>query len=416
MSERWTDKKRGYGGGVSPDAKRLSAIAGRLEDLGSLSIKKSTSEGPDGTTIVKRFGMYERQKYYPTAVVEQERIKERSYLIVNRVEVIGSGASIHYKLKQWLINCKQNSYDILSTYEDYTYNFMPLQHPPYPSIDYRRFRVMWSKANRKFVYPLAWIEVGGGTEHLALLTMDINGTSSVQNIADYPFMEAGSYLPYELNITTGNTYRNKSDDMWFTMQCLLSAGGFTPYDGTSLGFALNQSNPGLAQFLQGITSKGQGVYYDDRTNVPGFGYQKLMPCMAEENGNVIYIVHTEFDSTTSEVDQIHPTKSELRLCKGNNTADYKILVTSATEHGLGGLCYLNHLDAIAYVDYVISIIAYIGDPESPFPVFGWANSIKVIDLKGNYMYGINPPGMEVSGGGTYEATMAEARGLPDGLV
>jgi hypothetical protein len=75
MSERWTDKKRGYGGGVSPDAKRLSAIAGRLEDLGNLSIKKSTSEGPDGTTIVKRFGMFEKQKYYPTVVAEQERLR-----------------------------------------------------------------------------------------------------------------------------------------------------------------------------------------------------------------------------------------------------------------------------------------------------------------------------------------------------
>jgi len=73
MSELWTDKKRGYGGGVSPDAKRLSFVARQLEDLGKLSIKKATSEGPDGTTIVKRFGMFEKQKYYPTAAEVAEK-------------------------------------------------------------------------------------------------------------------------------------------------------------------------------------------------------------------------------------------------------------------------------------------------------------------------------------------------------
>jgi hypothetical protein len=71
MSERWTDKKRGYGGGVSPDAKRLSSVAGRLQDIGNLPFKKMTSSDRDGTTTLKRFGMYERQQYTPTAVAEK---------------------------------------------------------------------------------------------------------------------------------------------------------------------------------------------------------------------------------------------------------------------------------------------------------------------------------------------------------
>jgi hypothetical protein len=72
MTENFTDKKRGYGGGVSNDANRLSAIARRLEDLGELSFKKFTETSPDGTTIIKRFGMYERQELYPIA--EEESI------------------------------------------------------------------------------------------------------------------------------------------------------------------------------------------------------------------------------------------------------------------------------------------------------------------------------------------------------
>ena len=88
MSERWTDVRRGYGGGVSPDAKRLSAIAGRLEDLGNLAIKKFTSESPDGITIVKRFGMFERQKYYPTPIVSVPVAP----VVPGNVWVVGSNA------------------------------------------------------------------------------------------------------------------------------------------------------------------------------------------------------------------------------------------------------------------------------------------------------------------------------------
>lgn len=73
MSERWTDKKRGYGGGVSSNAKRLSAIAGRLEDLGGLSSKTLHRDTPEGKVTVKRFGIFERQIFEPTPPVVSSR-------------------------------------------------------------------------------------------------------------------------------------------------------------------------------------------------------------------------------------------------------------------------------------------------------------------------------------------------------
>jgi len=76
------DKKRGFGGGVSPESNRVSNIARRLQDLGYRGLEKFVSKDDKGTTISKSFGMYERQQYFPV----EEKVKDDKKRI-NAIEI-----------------------------------------------------------------------------------------------------------------------------------------------------------------------------------------------------------------------------------------------------------------------------------------------------------------------------------------
>ena len=61
MSDRWTDKKRGYFGDFPAVAQRLSFVADQRERLGELSQSRLYSANEDGGLVgVTRFGKYER--------------------------------------------------------------------------------------------------------------------------------------------------------------------------------------------------------------------------------------------------------------------------------------------------------------------------------------------------------------------
>jgi len=188
MTERWTDKSRGFIGPVVPGVEYLSQNAGRRRELGELDQTKIV--GPQGE-ILRQFGQYEK-----VIAPEKEEVKEE---VRQDIVVLSFNAGSTINLR--LVRIGQKSYKEL-----YSCNAAL-------AYGYDGYVSVWSKAKNKFISIYRWLD-GSLVYYLTAVYIDTDGVAGASTVnLSLPTIPAGS-----TNISRQFRFIGKISDISFLFQ------------------------------------------------------------------------------------------------------------------------------------------------------------------------------------------------------
>jgi hypothetical protein len=111
MTERWTDKKRGFTDGIPGDVQNMSFKRNQREELGGLGQTQISRQEPDGSiATIKGFGKYEKVIYTPA--LAQVNGADKLLLMQSKV-----GFPVTFPTIIQEIVCGSNSYRVVRTYQ-----------------------------------------------------------------------------------------------------------------------------------------------------------------------------------------------------------------------------------------------------------------------------------------------------------
>lgn len=183
MSERWTDKKRGYADGIPSGAQALSFTADQRERLGELSQLRLYGASGNGDFGVKRFGKYER------GFSSEEKIKWKTMTTLFATAFFDLD-----KIVLQLIRPKKNGYDVINECSV----TWALEH----HVQMANVNIAWDTLKNKYHIFINWAD--------AIYSPDCTWSANYQ-IARYEVDLLGNAVASPTTYNVGGVSRNKID-------------------------------------------------------------------------------------------------------------------------------------------------------------------------------------------------------------